>query len=162
MKTSTTAAFGEAATAALAARAATDDTPDEMYTAHDNSGDPAVPIVRFLLLVVLGRFRRGVPLFGLLTWWTPPPMILSMVAALGTAAVHQGGRLDVSPTITCDPNDAANCTCGGVPIGPDTWKLPSYMRANATSVYDLEVMKGGSATKLPRMKAAMIVNVASA
>ena len=69
-----------------------------------------------------------------------------------------------SPSVTCDPNDQAKCMCNGIPIGPHTWKPPSWLISNKTSLYDTEALLDGALTSLSQFKAkaTMLVNVASA
>jgi len=67
-------------------------------------------------------------------------------------------------TVTCKPTDAASCMCDGKPIGPDTWKPPSWFSTNATSLWELSAKMNGEDVPLSKYKAkaALVVNVASA
>lgn len=69
-----------------------------------------------------------------------------------------------SPAITCEPNDPAKCSCDGVPIGPHTWKPPTWLVSNKTSLYDTSAPLAGIETPLSKFpaKATMLINVASA
>lgn len=69
-----------------------------------------------------------------------------------------------SPTVTCDPNDPAKCSCNGVPIGPHTWTPPTWLVTNKTSIYQTSAYLKGALTPLStlRAKATLMVNVASA
>ena len=51
-------------------------------------------------------------------------------------------------TVECDPTDPAKCTCDGVPIGPHTWKPPSWLVSNKTSIFDTSALLNGKLTPL--------------
>ena len=69
------------------------------------------------------------------------------------------------PPISCDPNDPGACTCGGAPIGPDTWTPPSWLFSPHKSIFETSAFIEGVETPLSKFKgpkATMVVNVASA
>jgi len=70
----------------------------------------------------------------------------------------------LSSTVTCDPQDPAKCMCNGVPIGPHTWKAPSWLESNKTSIYETSAFYAGEEVPLYKYKAkaTLVVNVASA
>ena len=72
--------------------------------------------------------------------------------------------LAAGSVVTCDPSDPAKCMCDGVPIGPHTWTPPSWLKSNATSIYDTTALMDGTVTPLSkyRAKATLVINVASA
>ena len=54
--------------------------------------------------------------------------------------------------------------CNGVPIGPHTWKAPSWLESNKTSIYETSAFYAGEEVPLYKYKAkaTLVVNVASA